>query len=211
MPFISAEIIAKIGRRFERADWPDQGEVVVFDLEYTAWEGSLARSWSEDWEYQEIVQIGAVRLEASGALVEKAAFDCFIRPTFNPDLSDYFTGLTGITEADLARHGEAFELAFGRFHDFLDGAELVLANGMDAALLKQNCVWRDHDWAFEEHRFCNLRRFLAGSMGISPGEATSSHLPAILGLEVGFDPHTGLGDARAISAALRAIRRDGKL
>ena len=29
-------------------EWPDSGTAVIFDLEYTAWEGSWERSWSED-------------------------------------------------------------------------------------------------------------------------------------------------------------------
>ncbi len=36
--------------------------VVVYDLEYTAWEGSLERNWSGPNEDPEIVQIGAVKI-----------------------------------------------------------------------------------------------------------------------------------------------------
>ena len=44
---------------------PDKkgGEFVLFDLEFTAWEGSLERGWSEPWEAREIIQIGAVRVK----------------------------------------------------------------------------------------------------------------------------------------------------
>ena len=45
--------------------WPKKGKIVVFDLEYTAWEGSMGRCWSEDWEHREIVQIGAVLVDAA--------------------------------------------------------------------------------------------------------------------------------------------------
>ena len=77
----------------------DRG-VVIFDLEYTAWEGSLGRDWSLEDEHREIVQIGAVRLEAD-TLDELDALECLVRPVMNPVLSDYFAALTGITNADL--------------------------------------------------------------------------------------------------------------
>ena len=39
-------------------------EVVVFDTEFTAWQGSMERGWSGPGEHKEIVQIGAVLLDA---------------------------------------------------------------------------------------------------------------------------------------------------
>ena len=38
-------------------------KLIVFDLEFTAWEGSLARHWLAPGEFKEVVQIGAVRLD----------------------------------------------------------------------------------------------------------------------------------------------------
>ena len=34
--------------------------ITVFDLEYTAWECSMARRWLAPGEFKEVVQIGAV-------------------------------------------------------------------------------------------------------------------------------------------------------
>ena len=73
-------------------------------------EGSWQRDWSLDHEHREVVQIGAVRLGAA-TLAELDAMECLVRPTFNPVLSDYFTGLTSITNADVARDG--IDLATG--------------------------------------------------------------------------------------------------
>jgi len=33
---------------------------IIYDLEYTAWEGSINRNWSDDGEYKEIIEIGAI-------------------------------------------------------------------------------------------------------------------------------------------------------
>ena len=35
---------------------------IIFDTEYTAWEGSQERNWSGDNEYMELVQIGALKV-----------------------------------------------------------------------------------------------------------------------------------------------------
>ena len=35
---------------------------IIFDTEYTAWEGSQERNWSDDDEYMELVQIGALKV-----------------------------------------------------------------------------------------------------------------------------------------------------
>ena len=45
-----------IPRPFEAAT------VTVFDLEYTAWECSMARHWLAPGEFKEVVQIGAVKV-----------------------------------------------------------------------------------------------------------------------------------------------------
>ncbi|MBU6156070.1 MAG: exonuclease, partial [Alphaproteobacteria bacterium] len=67
-------------------------QVILFDTEFTAWRGSMARGWKGPGEHQEIVQIGAVRLDAQ-ELKELAEFQVLIRPVINPVLSSYFVGL----------------------------------------------------------------------------------------------------------------------
>ncbi len=52
---------------FFKSLWPNQlpkqrrSTAVVFDLEFTAWERSVARNWSRPGEKKEVVQIGAVK------------------------------------------------------------------------------------------------------------------------------------------------------
>lgn len=38
-------------------------KIIIFDTEFTAWEGSQDRNWSRPNEFQEIVQIGALLVE----------------------------------------------------------------------------------------------------------------------------------------------------
>ena len=109
---------------------------VVYDLEYTSWEGSWERGWTRPGEHRELVQIGAVRLDADYA--EEAALALLIRPTVNPDLSDYFCRLTGITAGQVAEHGLDLATALALLSDFA-GPLPLWANGCDGEILAANC------------------------------------------------------------------------
>eukprot|EP01052_Picozoa_sp_SAG31_P000560 SAG31_NODE_16_length_36206_cov_27.355728_29_plen_221_part_00 len=88
-------------------------EFVLWDTEFTAWEGSWKRGWSEDWEHREIICIAAIRVRwdavdnggggggTKPALRPLGRFSLFVRPHVNAELSDYITALTGITQADV--------------------------------------------------------------------------------------------------------------
>jgi inhibitor of KinA sporulation pathway (predicted exonuclease) len=85
--------------------------LTIFDLEFTAWEGSLARQWLGPGEFKEVVQIGAVRLNRESLDIE-ASFDCLVHPRINAELSGYFENLTGISNARLMERGVDFEPEF---------------------------------------------------------------------------------------------------
>src|SRR5476649_1593114 len=85
--------------------------ITIFDLEYTAWECSMARHWLGPGEFKEVVQIGAVKLDAD-TLTILAELEILVRPRINPRLSPYFEALTGITSERLARQGEDFATAY---------------------------------------------------------------------------------------------------
>ena len=110
--------------------------ITVFDLEYTAWECSMARRWLAPGEFKEVVQIGAVRMDADSFKV-LAEFDVLVRPRINPILSPYFEKLTGITTAMVARTGCDFEMAYGRFLNFA-GTSPIAAFGRDERVLEGN-------------------------------------------------------------------------
>src|ERR1700755_2685449 len=88
--------------------------LTVFDLEYTAWECSMARHWLEPGQFKEVVQIGAVKLDGRDLSI-LGEFDCLVRPRINPLLSPYLENLTGITNADIAARGVDFAEGYARF------------------------------------------------------------------------------------------------
>ncbi len=198
-------------RLMRAEDWPASGDVVIFDLEYTAWEGSLAREWTGPNEYMEVVQIGAVRIDAQGTMPEQAAFDRLCHPVFNPVLSGYFTDLTGITQDALDGEGVGYAQAVREFHAFCEGAAMIAANGWDSEVLEINCQWRSIPFALDRALCVNTKQFFSDALRLPRTDVSSSALPEHFGLPAPVGAHTGLGDARAIADAFREVRRRGEV
>jgi inhibitor of KinA sporulation pathway (predicted exonuclease) len=182
---------------------------VVFDTEYTCWEGAIERDWSGPGEYREIVQIGAVKIDAERQCREVAAFEVLIRPAINPLLSPYFIALTAIEQAAVDDSGVPFPEALEAFVKFLgDDVEAVYCNGSDHRIVSENCRLAGIPYPLDDDLVANaqplIRHVLGGDDWIS-----CSDLGDHLELE-GNDPkHQGLGDARAVAAAFRIFRRRG--
>lgn len=181
--------------------------LVVYDLEYTAWEGSAARAWSGPNEFPEVVQIGAVKISGPQRR-ETAAFTCLVRPRFHPELSDYFVTLTGISQADVDIEGIEFPEAFRRFIDFAAGLPLV-AFGNDWEVLARNCARHRIPPSAGGARPIDLRGELCRRLGLDPRRVTSGELPGLLGLAKSGRAHDALADARSVASALRTLPTPG--
>jgi inhibitor of KinA sporulation pathway (predicted exonuclease) len=116
-------------------DLPRAPHTIVFDLEFTAWDGSMAASWLRPEEFKEVVQIGAVKVDEAFELLE--TFDVLVRPRINPIMSVFLENLTGITNDDVRARGIDFLEAYRRFISFAGGLP-VLAFGRDDLVLAAN-------------------------------------------------------------------------
>ena len=81
---------------------------IVVDVEATCWVDRSARPRDE----MEIIEIGAVRLAEDLGIVDE--FSSFVRPVVHPQLTDFCTELTTITQADVD-NAEPFAAVFARF------------------------------------------------------------------------------------------------
>ena len=197
--------------------WPDSGRVIVFDLEFTAWEGSWERDWSEDWEHREIVQIGAVLVDAAAGFEQIDSFNRFVQPNHNPQLSDYFMALTGIDQATVDSEGCVFAEAYPEFIQFVGDVGMLLSNGRDGEVLRENCALNDLKNRLEHGRVINIRPQIASKISEQVGQKydfiDSSDLTHVLGgpSSTEEDRHNALADARGIALALRELRRRGAI
>jgi inhibitor of KinA sporulation pathway (predicted exonuclease) len=180
--------------------------ITIFDLEFTAWECSMARHWLVPGEFKEVVQIGAVKLDADSFRV-LAEFDMLVRPRINPVLSPYFEKLTGITNDRVARQGADFAIAYARFLDFAAGGP-VAAFGHDERVLEDNIRLYGMKGAAPLPLFYDLRGWFA-VQGIDPRGMHSCDLGPALGLPFAGQAHNALDDARSIAGAMEVMAARG--
>lgn len=175
-------------------------EFVIYDTEYTAWEGSMARGWTGHGEERELVQLGAIKVRD---LEEVDSLLLYVRPVFNPELSDYFTKLTGITQADIEERGSTFTLAYTQFRNWVDGWPCY-AYGLDHEVLQRNHDLLETGQRLSRKQFFDIREYFQAA-GIDTEAYMSSTLPEAFGLTPPPHGHDALNDARSILMALKAV------
>jgi inhibitor of KinA sporulation pathway (predicted exonuclease) len=185
---------------------PRSAEVVIFDTEFTAWVGSMARGWAGPGEHKEIVQIGAVALNVH-SLAETRAFEILIRPVKNPALSGYLVGLTRITNERLAREGVDFATGVRRFLDFTEGSPLHCF-GRDDKIITSNARLIERPELWPDRTATNLKDWLLG-VGVPLAGVFSGELAAHVGSKSQGVAHDALVDARSLAEAVRYLVAKG--
>ena len=176
--------------------------VVVFDLEFTAWEGSVESRWSRPGELAEVVQIGAVKLDAS-SLKEVDAFEILVQPRVNPVLSDYLVALTGITNEALAARGVDFLIAYRAFLDFLGEAH-SWAHGRDDLVLAGNLKLYGWERTLGLPPYSNAVPWFA-AQGVDLKGKRACDVAEAAGAIFEGRKHDALCDARGVAAGFRAL------
>ena len=180
------------------SDFPE--EFTIFDTEFTAWEGSHARGWSNPGEHREIIQIGAIKVDK---LKETDSFLMYVKPKKNPELSDYIIKLTGITQADIDTKGVEYKEALAQFHKWC--RELpIYSFGLDGEVMKENSELVQILFPFNSSQFHDVRRVFQKA-GVDTGSYMSSTIPRAFGVEPPPDAHDALSDARSILLALQQL------
>ncbi|XKT74570.1 MAG: exonuclease domain-containing protein [Patescibacteria group bacterium UBA2163] len=169
--------------------------VVIFDLEFTAWEGTLERNWSDPDEYREVVHIGAITVN-SETLKEEEECSIFVTPTINPQLSLYFTELTSITQQQVDAAGVSFKDAIAELHTFTNDAP-IYSWGDDAAVLRENCELHTVGFPFNDGQFFDMRDVFI-KQGVDAHAYSSSTIPQAFDMQNPYKSHNALNDARSI-------------
>lgn len=185
---------------------------VVFDLEFTTWPGALEADWSAPGQRREIVQIGALRLHEDCTVAE--AYEVLVKPTANPELSPYFTELTGITQESVDRDGLPAAQALDEFLGFCRG-QTVLSYGNDMVVLGENIGWSRARGEQLKHSmldaaFLNIRPWI-NTLAPATAHANVGRLCTVLGLPQppAGQEHSALFDCHSLATALHHLRTQG--
>jgi len=174
---------------------------IIFDLEFTAWAGSMVSRWTRPGEHTEIVQIGAVKLDAESLKITDE-FECLVRPRVNPVLSHYLTELTGITNEALEVRAVDFITAYRGFLDFV-GPSPTWAFGRDDLIFAENLklyVWE----GLPVPPYANALPWFA-SHGIDLKGKHACDVAEAAGAAFEGRKHDALSDARGVAAGIRAV------
>ena len=186
--------------------------IILFDIEYTAWEGSKARNWSEPWEHREIIQIAAIKMALGVDAAEAGCFGCFVKPKQNPILSPYITSLTGIQQSEMDAQGIGFAEALAAFYTFCEQGQnpLFCYGEQDPLVFDENYVLNDLEppsFPAGMHDIC----LIFEQAGIDTRLYTSGTVYQAVGIEFDLAAHNALNDVRSLALTLRHLIKMGKI
>ncbi len=180
--------------------------ITVFDLEFTAWEGSMARRWLAPGEFTEVVQIGAVKLDPQSC-AELESFDVLVKPRLNPVLSDYLVRLTGVSNADIAARAIDFAEAYRRFVEFAGGGRIA-AFGRDDLVFGTNLRLYGIRGAPPLPAYTNVIPWLM-QQGFDLRGKHACDVGPLTGADFKGRRHNALDDARSVAAGIRKLVAGG--
>ena len=188
-------------------------EFILFDTEYTAWEGSMQRNWSGENEYRELVKISAIKVKRSKEekLEIEDKVDIFVKPTINPILSEYFTKLTGIEMRDVEEYGVDLEEAIEILYEFSlnENQEYIdlYSYGNDFGIIEENVELKNlnlkfiKDW---KKKFHNIREYFEKN-GVDTSKYTSGSLYKHYSIDIGKENiHDSSFDTYSLFVSLKA-------
>ena len=171
---------------------------IIFDLEATCWKDEHTPA------EMETIEIGAVALDENGVI--ESEFACFIRPVVHPQLSDFCTALTSISQTDVDG-AETFAVAFARFVEWSKTGDepltLVSWGDFDPRQLQLDCarVGVEYPASFATH--INIKKRFALAHNIKP--VGMARALKILQIPLVGTHHRGIDDARNIAAIAQQI------
>ena len=185
-------------------------KLVVFDTEFTTWEGALERNWSGPNEHREIVQLAAQKIDLKHEIVVDS-YEQLVRPRINPRLSEYFQDLTGIQQQTVEAEGVDFQEMFEVF-DAWAGDHDRFAYGRcadepaDVEVLQENIALYELPLLLDEQRYGNLASVYQG-VGIDTARYNSGKIYQAFGLALAGHEHNAMHDVNSLVQSLFATRR----
>ena len=185
-----------------------QDVIVVFDTEFTTWEGAMERNWSGESEHRELVQIAAQKISLQQRKVLDS-FECLVKPTINPQLSKYFVDLTAITQSVIDQQGVSFKNALDEFLAWIGDCQaysysMRADDYADADVLRENCTLNNISKSLPD-QFGNLHNVFS-SHGVDTTGYNSGRLYQAFGLDLAGHEHNAMFDVHSLVQSLFALQ-----
>ena len=185
-------------------------QIIIFDTEFTTWEGAMARNWSGPNEHREIVQIAAQMVDLETEVVLDS-FSCLVKPAVNPVLSDYFINLTGVTQAQIDTDGVSFKDAYESFDSWTKGLPIfcyarTLGESADRGVFEENIELYTLEVQLNQSRY-DILTGLFQAAGVDTNKYSSGELYRFFNLELGGHVHNAMHDVDSLVASLFAVKK----
>lgn len=183
---------------------------IIFDTEYTSWEGSQERKWSLPNEYMELVQIAGYKLIKKKNNYEIIdSINIYIIPKINNKLSKYFVKLTNIKNEHLIKNGTSFEDAIKKFHKFI-GDLNCYSYGNDFDIFEYNFkLYNIKNMFFNKNNFHDIQLFF-NKYGINTNKYSSGSIYQSVGLTINdINIHNALFDSYSILITVNHLLNNG--
>jgi inhibitor of KinA sporulation pathway (predicted exonuclease) len=184
--------------------------IVVFDTEFTTWEGAWARNWSGPNEHREVVQIAAQIIDLETGLVLDS-FSCLVKPSINPVLSDYFINLTGITQTQVDVEGVSFYDAYTSFDTWTSGLPIFcyarsLGESADRGVFEENIRLYNLAVSLDKSRY-DILTGLFQTVGVDTQKYSSGEMYQYFNVSLDGHVHNAMHDVDSLVASLFAVKK----
>lgn len=185
-------------------------QVIIFDTEFTTWEGAMARKWSGSNEHREIVQIAAQKIDLETETVLDA-FSCLVKPHINPVLSNYFSNLTGITQLHVEREGISFIDAYQSFDSWTNNLPIfcygrTVGEPADRGVFEENIRLYNLDVPLDPARYSTLTELFQWA-GVDTQKYSSGEMYRFFNLSLDGHVHNAMHDVDSLVASLFAVKK----
>lgn len=172
---------------------------LIVDLEATCSEDGVVPRHE-----MEIIEIGAV-MQSSRTFEIESEFQAFVPPVRNPELTEFCTTLTGITQADVANAPPFAEslAAMTKWMTGFDDALFCSWGDYDRNQFHQDCDYHGVPYPFGTGHL-NLKARFAQTLGNRKKQGITDALRR-LGMRFEGAHHRGLDDARNIARIVRRV------
>ncbi len=176
-------------------------KIIILDTEYTSWKWAQERNFSGPHEFPEIIQIAAI-LADTKTFEELDHFVAFVRPTYNPILSDYIKDLTHITQEQVDT-AENFISVMGQFISWAWDLD-IYSYGNDGGVLAENYELHKITFSCRSDMFQDVRDVFWAAK-IPAENYMSSTINEYFHINNSGTHHDALNDSRNILRAMKAL------